>query len=376
MLQSLKFDLIKFDMGFMRKLDEGENGKIILTELMQMAASLGVDTVCEGVETLEQVRFLQEIGCSRLQGYYFSKPVPFEAILEKYRKGIQIGYENPAESSYYDAIGRVNLYDLASIVNEDERILSGFYDTLPMSVIEVRDGKAKYVRSNRSYRDFMSRFFEIDITSDDMNLDAEMERYGLSFIRVLYQCCKDGNRAFFDERLPDGSLAHCFVRRISQNPVTGKAAAAVAVLSITEADEGASYAEIARALASDYYNIYVVDLDTEHFIEYSSVAGKDELAEERHGTDFFARAREDTMTRIYKDDRKPFLTWFSKENIILELDRNGVFTTTYRLIDTGKPMYVSMKITRLEQRSNRIILGVSVMDSQSIRSASESSRSF
>lgn len=375
-LQSLKFDLIKFDMGFMRKLDEGENGKIILTELMQMAASLGVDTVCEGVETLEQVRFLQEIGCSRLQGYYFSKPVPFEAILEKYRKGIQIGYENPAESSYYDAIGRVNLYDLASIVNEDERILSGFYDTLPMSVIEVRDGRGKYVRSNRSYRDFMSRFFEIDITSDDMYLEEEKEKYGMSFIRVLNQCSKDGNRAFFDERLPDGSLAHCFVRRISQNPVTGKAAAAVAVLSITEADEGASYAEIARALASDYYNIYVVDLDTEHFIEYSSVAGKDELAEERHGTDFFARAREDTMTRIYEDDRKPFLTWFSKENIILELDRNGVFTTTYRLIDTGKPMYVSMKITRLEQRSNRIILGVSVMDTQSIRSAPESSRSF
>ena len=72
-LQSIRFDLIKFDMSFMRKLDEGEAGKIILTELMKMATSLGVDTVCEGVETESQVHFLREIGCSKLQGFYFNK---------------------------------------------------------------------------------------------------------------------------------------------------------------------------------------------------------------------------------------------------------------------------------------------------------------
>lgn len=79
-LQSLKFDLIKFDMGFLRKVDEGNNGKIILTELMKMAVALGLETVCEGVETEEQADFLQEIGCSRLQGYLFSKPKPFEQM--------------------------------------------------------------------------------------------------------------------------------------------------------------------------------------------------------------------------------------------------------------------------------------------------------
>ncbi len=91
-LQSIKFDLIKFDMIFMKKLDDGESGKIVLSELMRMATSLGVDTVCEGVETKEQQRFLQEIGCSKLQGYYYTKPIPLESILERYEKGIQIGY--------------------------------------------------------------------------------------------------------------------------------------------------------------------------------------------------------------------------------------------------------------------------------------------
>ena len=70
-LQSIKFDLIKFDMGFLRRLDENEDGKIILTELMKMASALGVDTICEGVETEEQMHFLQEIGlelCVPLSG--------------------------------------------------------------------------------------------------------------------------------------------------------------------------------------------------------------------------------------------------------------------------------------------------------------------
>lgn len=77
-LQSIEFDLIKFDMSFMRKLDEGENGKIILTKLMRMASRLKLDTICEGVEKEEHAAFLREIGCSRLQGYYFGKPAPYE----------------------------------------------------------------------------------------------------------------------------------------------------------------------------------------------------------------------------------------------------------------------------------------------------------
>lgn len=76
-LQSIHFDLIKFDMSFLRKLDEGENGKIILTELMKLAGQLHLDTVCEGVEKEDHVRFLQEIGCAKLQGYYFSAPKPW-----------------------------------------------------------------------------------------------------------------------------------------------------------------------------------------------------------------------------------------------------------------------------------------------------------
>ena len=362
-LQSIKFDLIKFDMSFMRKLDEGKEGKIILTELMRMATALGVDTVCEGVETESQARFLKEIGCSKLQGFYYSRPIPFETILERKQSGTLIENENPEESDYYESIGRVNLFDLGVITSENENALQKAFDTIPIAILEVKDDRARYVRNNRSYQDFISHSFHIDMLEALTEYGNAPIGYGEKFVAVVRQCCENGDRAFFDEKLPDDSVVHTFVSRIGVNPVTGSAAVVVAVLSITEPDDRTTYVDIAKSLAADYYNIFVIDLDTNEYDEYSSRVGGEELSAVRHGMDFFESARRDTMIRIFKEDRETFLKWFTRDNVLHELDTQGAFTTTYRLIDTGEPMYVNMKITRM-QGGNRLIIGISIIDAQ------------
>ncbi len=357
-LESIRFDLIKFDMSFMKKLDDGKDGKIILTKLMEMATAIGVDTVCEGVETEAQKQFLQEIGCSKLQGYYYCKPIPLSEIIERNRKGIQIGYENQEESAYYEAVGRVNLYDLDVITSGEDGMFQHSFNTLPMGIVEIRGDAARFVRSNQSYRDFLRRFFDIELSG----LGDAFIRYHSGFLcRVIQYCSEMSGRAFFDETMPDGYVVHTYIRRVSTNPVKGDIAAAIAILSITEPEEGTSYADIARALAADYYNIYVIDLDTEHFIEYTSQVGREDLAVERHGEQFFAAVKRDVATRIYEADRAPFLSVFTKENLIRMLDETGVFTTTYRLIDTGVPVYANMKITRMPG-GNRIIMGISIIE--------------
>lgn len=359
-LQSIKFDLIKFDMNFMRKLDEGGSGKVILTELMRMMTSLGVDTVCEGVETELQVRFLQEVGCSKLQGYYFSKPQPLEEVLHLYENDAVIKSENPEESEYFESIGRVNLYDLDVIAQEDESSIQNTFNTLPMGIIEIRGDSTRFMRSNQSYRDFIRRFFGFELS----RLGSDYAKYDTDFMRnIVKTCCEQGLRSFYDEKMYDGSIAHSFARQIAVNPVKGTSAVVVAVLSITEPDSGTSYADIARALAADYYNIYIVDLDTDSFVEYSSLVGGEELALERHGTGFFESVKRDVAIRVYENDRLLFFTRFSKEGIVRELDKHGFFTMTYRLVDTGEPVYVNMKVTRLAG-GNQIILGVSDVDAQ------------
>ena len=273
-LQNIRFDLLKFDMSLMRKLDEGEAGKTMLTELMRMATSLGMDTVCEGVETEKQVRFLQEIGCSKLQGFYYSKPISFESIREMFRSGTLIQNENPAESDYYESIGKANLFDLGVIAGDVDNAFQNVFESLPIAVLEVRDGKARYIRSNRSYQDFVRRFFDVDILETQKSFRESAAEYGTNFSTVIRQCCDTENRAFSDEKMPDGSVVHAFARRISINPVTSCVAVALAVLSIAAPDEErTTYAEIAQSLAADYYNIFVINLDTNDYIEYSSQVG-------------------------------------------------------------------------------------------------------
>ena len=362
-LQLIPFDLIKFDMSFMRQLDKGKNGKIILTELMRMAASLGVDTVCEGVETEEQVVFLQEIGCSKLQGYYYQKPIPLESILEKYKAKKEIGFEDPDESKYSEMIGRINLHDL-SILTQDGKGLSNFFNTLPMAILEIDDDTVRYARTNQSYRDFMLRYFSIVVHGDALSTKVILQGEGASFYMILKQAAKENKKLFIDENLPDGSRAYYYAHKISDDPVNKKSAVVVAVLSITDAVQGETYANIARALSRDYFNLYYVNLETEEFIEYTSNAGEEELSTERHGTNFFAQSRRDAITHIYEEDRDDFIRNFTKENIIMSIEKQGTFLHTYRLLKYGVPLYVNMKAMPMQKNKKHIVIGVTNIDAQ------------
>ena len=84
LLQTIHFDLIKLDMRFMKQFDNGEKSRVIITELMKMAIGLGIETVSEGVEEHEQVDFLKEVGCTKLQGYFFTNPLPFDEIMRRH----------------------------------------------------------------------------------------------------------------------------------------------------------------------------------------------------------------------------------------------------------------------------------------------------
>ncbi|MBQ5650649.1 MAG: EAL domain-containing protein [Selenomonadaceae bacterium] len=75
MLKDIQIDILKLDMGFLKSSDHSAKGGNILAAIMQMAHSLKMQTIAEGVETKEQVEFLKKIGCQCVQGFYFAKPM-------------------------------------------------------------------------------------------------------------------------------------------------------------------------------------------------------------------------------------------------------------------------------------------------------------
>jgi diguanylate cyclase (GGDEF)-like protein len=74
-LLQLKFDVLKIDRGFIESLDDKPEAPMIVTSVVNLARSLGMQVVGEGIETAAQQRFLASAGCGALQGYLFGRPV-------------------------------------------------------------------------------------------------------------------------------------------------------------------------------------------------------------------------------------------------------------------------------------------------------------
>jgi len=79
-LRSFPFDKIKIDRSFMRDLESRTDSRAIIRAVIGLGHSLGMQTTAEGVETEEQLRAVREQGVNEVQGYYFSPPIPPDAV--------------------------------------------------------------------------------------------------------------------------------------------------------------------------------------------------------------------------------------------------------------------------------------------------------
>ena len=108
-LKDVPFDLLKLDMKFINSDSEDSKGGSILSSVVQMSRRLNLPVLAEGVETKAQADYLKSIGCTYMQGYYFSKPVP-EAEYIKMLSSSSL--EEPVEFSRSDddtsALGFLN----------------------------------------------------------------------------------------------------------------------------------------------------------------------------------------------------------------------------------------------------------------------------
>ncbi|WP_331308430.1 putative bifunctional diguanylate cyclase/phosphodiesterase [Methylobacterium oryzae] len=79
-LRSFPFDKIKIDRSFVKDLTSKPDGEAIIRAIAGLGKSLGMTTVAEGVETSEQMQRIRLEGCTDVQGYLISKPVPAEDL--------------------------------------------------------------------------------------------------------------------------------------------------------------------------------------------------------------------------------------------------------------------------------------------------------
>ena len=156
-LQNYDFSTLKFDLLFLRTFSE--KSRQVLAAMINMAKALRIHTICEGVETKEQVLFLRSMGCEALQGFHFSRPLSREQFISLLREDPERS-ESLADYDYWDKIGLFNFLSTAPLTdyheNDDacELANASWYDRgTPLALLEVKPNSVSHVYASRTYRD-------------------------------------------------------------------------------------------------------------------------------------------------------------------------------------------------------------------------------
>ena len=156
MLQNYDFDVLKFDLLFLRNFSD--RSRQMLSALVNMAKNLGIHSVAEGVETKEQAQFLRSIGCEALQGFYYSRPLPQSRFTDLLKEKA----ESLAEQVYWNQIGFFNFLSTTPLEEYGGESAGISEKGAPLALMECTQNQALYVYASDAY---MKRIYELGYPS-------------------------------------------------------------------------------------------------------------------------------------------------------------------------------------------------------------------
>ena len=162
-LKDIPIDLLKLDMKFMQGFENNDRVKTIVTSIARMSRWLNVPMLAEGVETKEQYLFLKSIGCSYIQGYYFSKPTSEREFTEAIS-------QSEGENSDYILLAEGNAEEMNGMMDGSSyasNLLSDIFDGY--GIYEMNGSRVDVVRVDRGFTRITG--FEIeDVTAESYSI--------------------------------------------------------------------------------------------------------------------------------------------------------------------------------------------------------------
>ena len=384
MISRLPLDALKLDMTFVRNAFSGSGDTRMIELIIDIAEYLGVPTIAEGVETREQVEALKVMGCDYVQGYYFSKPVPpeeFERFIEEKALLLKGDPEAGVQAQPW-------LADPAPMMRAGNRLT---YARLAQAL--AADYFSIYYVDTRT-----DRFTEFTSHSDYAGLGIEKEGedfFNLSRRNILRVVYPDDQRKILDGFTKEnvlrtiresGAFTLTYRLVLDGEPIyvslkataLGSSDSSIVVginnidsqMKRQEALEQAheahlTFARIAQALSQDYYSFYVVNTETDEFVEYSSSDEYQQLHIEQNGVNFFEDCRRNVIRLVHPDDLKTALQAWEKDRLLAELKDGRTFNITYRLMFDGASSWIHCKVIRMRGEDARfIVIGIRNVDEE------------
>ncbi len=263
-LNSLKdydFDELKIDMKFLSNFSV--RSQKIIAAVVNMAKQIGIKTLAEGVETEEQFEFLRSVGCEKVQGFYFGKPMPKDELRAHIQeKGIRL--EPLSKRKYYTQVGKVNFLSPTpfDVFSDKKQVRDYMENQIPLAIVEYADDDLVFLFENES--------FGKELRSLGIRASSEIEKIFRSKSGSIYEKFKSLLRQAAT-RQKDVSLdfvkgeEYCVARVCRLSSYPKGTAFLVTVRNLTSSGVGAQQANMdasMRALLAIYHRIDYIDMDT------------------------------------------------------------------------------------------------------------------
>ncbi len=319
-LKDYAFDELKIDIDFISSFTQ--RSKDIISSVVDMSKKIGIKTLAEGVETAEQYRFLKHIGCEKIQGFLFGRPLPpgeFEENLAKQ----SIEFETREWKNYYDAIGRINLMSDSSL-----------------ALLEYDNNGFKYLFANDSYKNTLREFgfSSLSAGEDDLNnFTAPSGRMYQNFAKHVISCSEPQNIIFnIGER-----YVNLYAAQISC--YNGRYVFKVSLDALNLPMHGDqrdtdSYIRDISMLYNTIYLIHPYDDYVETIMENGSINNLDNAkAISLLGvTEFYAR------NYVYPEDREDYFIYSDATTLVKRIKNSGkgFISGHFRILDSDTGNYI------------------------------------
>ena len=300
-LQNYEFDELKIDQGLLRYFNE-ESRKIIRS-IVLMAKTMGTHVLAEGAETKEHVDFLRSIGCEKIQGYFYGRPMPYE-LLHEHHKETAWPIESLSEEQAYDAAGLVNLITDA-----------------PVAIIQYRDDGAQIISANEAYQHTLKVTGTQSLAEFNANMcDTQypMREKFLSFLASAVHSERESRMTFVE----NGQYMRLSAHKLAETPSFALLQAQLTNLTYDQdLTTFHRYENVFRNLMLIYDDIYFIDHQNKEVHVIESMTSLWQAGDTIEGL----QAMADAYARhyIYAEDRTRFHQFLTPDAIYRQAEQSG-----------------------------------------------------
>ena len=363
-LKDFDFDVLKIDMAFLSGLSNPlrtKKTKTIVRSVINMAKDLGITTLCEGVETEEQLRFLMDAGCEIAQGYYFSRPVPQKEV-----KNLPYPRENHEDSRYSSVIGQVNLLSTHPLGEENlTEIDAGFQ---PMGLFEYTEDHIRTLVINTAFQDFIAPLNISDLKVLDQFLNTRNNRLVERMRRAAEKAIEMHSTEPVDLVL-NGDYCNLQMRAIATNANTHTSVVFVRAMNISKISNFVAGGIKDKALRSVYAlfeRVDVLDLENDRLLNIHKSRGR---FRGNYGDLPLKKAIEEfAELNIHPDDQERFRSLYDPEILskLLQKSNHSFLGSLFRIYEGDETYEWQMCMLSLVRLDGRPVILSMLTDGEGI----------